>query len=360
MKIKASFFEVKKNLSIFWFQIKNKKSHIPDFNIGSNTFRVLIISYLIFLLFNIAISSSFDELNKKLVQNFLVFTPYLLVEIIILLISARIIKRLNAALAISYMFLSVFISSYITFSFASGNLILNMAGWEAFSLKFLQSLSILFFFIIYFDWKIRAMNPLEDIAKLSFLQSKMDPHFLFNCLNTVNYLIKKDPKTAQKMIVNLSDLIRVSLVQKELLPIITIEQELELVDKYLEIEKLRLCDRLVIEKEVENKTLKKEIPQFLIQPLIENAIKHGIQTTTQCHPIKLKVYCDLSDNLIVEIKNHYSNQVTLDIASNGISIKNLQERINLYYQGRGELRINQGTNEYHVYIKLPSKIIALY
>ncbi len=357
----SRFFDFKNKLKFFWFQIKNKKSNIPDFNEASNILRVFIISYLIFFLFNISLSASFDDLQKKLFQNFFLFTPYLLAEIILLIVSSKIIKKTSAAFSIGYMFFTVFLSSYLTFSFANNSLRLSALQLESFSLTFLQALSILFFFIIYFDWKIRAMNPLDDIAKISFLQSKMDPHFLFNCLNTVVYLIKNEPKLAQKMIVNLSDLIRVSLTQKDMMPIVAVERELELVDKYLEIEKIRLKDRLIFEKDIEEKILCWKIPQFLIQPLIENSIRHGIQTTATPKPIRLKIYSDLVDNLIIEIKNDFGVQDTENIyefASNGISLKNLKERIDLYYQGTGEMNIKKSPDEFYVYIKVPKSPIS--
>ncbi len=103
--------------------------------------------------------------------------------------------------------------------------------------KFVVSYGILFFFLIYFDWREKNVAPSNLMAKLIFLQSKMKPHFLFNTLTSVVALMKKDPDTAKKMLLNLSDLLRISIKEEEV-SMYTIKDELNLCKKYFEIEKI--------------------------------------------------------------------------------------------------------------------------
>lgn len=311
-------------------------------------------------MFNIALSSTFDEMVLNFSKNIFIFNCYLIIELLILIASTPIFKRLKPLSSIAYIFLTVFITNYLVFVIRSGQLVVEDRYMQSFILTAIESWAFTFLFILYFDWKKRIQNPIEDIAKINFLQSKMDPHFLFNCLNTVIYLIRKEPKLAQKMITNLSELIRASLNTKEIIPIVTIQQELYLVDKYLEIEKIRLEERLVIQRDIDEATKDFKIPQFLLQPLVENCVFHGVQTLVEPSPIRIRISTDSMGRLIIELKNNYSSKKDAIRNSNGISLRNVQERIDLYYQGRGEMKIvNEGEGSFYVYIRLPSAPIYI-
>lgn len=112
-------------------------------------------------------------------------------------------------------------------------------------------------------------------TRLQVLKMQLHPHFLFNTLNAISELVYKDPEAAEQMITNLSDLLRLSLdnvgVQE-----VPLQQELEFLKKYIEIEQTRFHDRLQIEMHIESDTLDATVPNMILQPLVENAIKHGI------------------------------------------------------------------------------------
>jgi two-component system, LytTR family, sensor kinase len=112
-------------------------------------------------------------------------------------------------------------------------------------------------------------------ARLQVLEMELQPHFLFNTLNTVSALVHRDPDAAERMIARLGDLLRLTLdhsAQQE----VTLEQELELLQRYLEIEQTRFRDRLTVNVEVEPAALSARVPRLLLQPIVENAIRHGI------------------------------------------------------------------------------------
>jgi two-component sensor histidine kinase len=129
----------------------------------------------------------------------------------------------------------------------------------------------------YRERELRASQLEARLAqtRLQVLKMQLHPHFLFNTLNAISELVYKDPEAAEQMITNLSDLLRLSLdnvgVQE-----VPLQQELEFLNKYIEIEQTRFHDRLQVELHIEPDTLDASVPNMILQPLVENAIKHGI------------------------------------------------------------------------------------
>ena len=112
-------------------------------------------------------------------------------------------------------------------------------------------------------------------SRLQVLKMQLHPHFLFNTLNAISELIYKDRESADRMIMNLSDLLRMSFENLEVQEI-SLKQELEFLEKYLEIEQMRFHDRLTVDMQIAPETLEASVPNMVLQPLVENAIKHGI------------------------------------------------------------------------------------
>src|SRR5688572_30525368 len=112
-------------------------------------------------------------------------------------------------------------------------------------------------------------------SRLQVLKMQLHPHFLFNTLNAISELIYKDPESADRMLTDLSDLLRLSFENLEVQEI-PLKQELEFLEKYLEIEQMRFQDRLTVEMNISSDALDASVPNMILQPLVENAIKHGI------------------------------------------------------------------------------------
>lgn len=152
--------------------------------------------------------------------------------------------------------------------------------------------------------KLRAAQLSIQLAQaqLAALKMQVHPHFLFNTLNSIAALMHKDIEAADRMIARLSDFLRMTLRSSNE-PIVTLEQELEFLKTYLEIEKVRFQERLSVEIEVEPEALEAQVPNLILQPLVENAVRHGLARQTSVG--RLSVYARrLRDRLEIRIKDN--------------------------------------------------------
>lgn len=220
-------------------------------------------------------------------------------------------------------------------------------------------LFLVFYLAFYKKLQIRRIQELrlkeEKIkAELSSLQSKMNPHFLFNSLNSISTLILKSPAAAEKMIEHLSLLLRYTLRNSQQ-NFVTLQEELNIVEKYLEIEKIRFQERLNYKIDFDNDLANVTIPPLTIQPLVENSIKHGIANLIEGGLIEIK--CSrVSKNLMVISVFDNGNGVSgkLENAKSGIGLKNIQERLKIIYGDDFEFEI-LSSNGFKVNIYIPLK-----
>jgi two-component sensor histidine kinase len=172
-------------------------------------------------------------------------------------------------------------------------------------------------------------------TRLKVLQMQLHPHFLFNTHNAIAELIHKNPDAAEKMVENLSDLLRMSL-NKLNVEEVSFQQELEFLNKYLEIEQTRFHDRLRIVKDIAPDTLDATVPNMILQPLIENAVKHGIAPLIEGGTIEIRSVRE-NGNLRVHICDDGIG-VSGEI-SEGIGISNTRSRLKQLYDDTYEFLI---------------------
>ena len=171
---------------------------------------------------------------------------------------------------------------------------------------------------------------------MKVLTEKLHPHFLFNTLNTIFSLIDINKKKAQNTIVDLSDLLREIIDLKED-NLITLDQELSLLKKYLDIKSIRFYDHLNINLDIEDGIENALIPSTIIQPLVENSIKHGYSLNHPQLDIDISIY-KKEKNLVIIIKNNGKKLETSlkNLQKQGIGIKNTIERLQILYKKKFE------------------------
>ncbi len=206
----------------------------------------------------------------------------------------------------------------------------------------------------YLQQQYRKQLALESAARLEALQARIRPHFLFNSMNVIASLTRIDAKKAETAIEDLSDLIRATLdINSELIPLRT---ELENGKKYLSIEKLRLGDRLKVEWQVDENCLSVMVPPLSVQPLLENAVYHGIQM--------------LPEGGVVEVKiNRQDGFLTIQVANpklkesvhkgHGIALNNIKQRLEVIFNGRAKLTRENLASEYKVSMTIPTKQLVV-
>jgi sensor histidine kinase YesM len=177
-------------------------------------------------------------------------------------------------------------------------------------------------------------------TRLKVLQMQLHPHFLFNTHNAIAELIHKDPATAEKMVENLSDLLRMSL-NKLRVEEVSLQQELEFLNKYLEIEQIRFHDRLKIKKDIAPDTLDAAVPNMILQPIIENAVKHGIAPLIEGGTIEIKTHRKNGD---LHLQINDDGVGISDKIIEGIGISNTRARLKqLYDDAHGiSIKSNKG------------------
>ena len=173
-------------------------------------------------------------------------------------------------------------------------------------------------------------------SKIKALQSQLQPHFLFNALNDISSLMDIDVQKSQEAIADLSEMLRKTLSIKDV-KLISLEEELSLLKKYLAIEELRYGEKLNYEIEVANGLLLEKIPPLLLQPIVENSIKHGFSYDHDSLSITIKITVS-QKSLILEIANDGQNlKQKTPVFGNGIS--NILERVDTLYQGNYSFEI---------------------
>ncbi len=178
-------------------------------------------------------------------------------------------------------------------------------------------------------------QALLEKSKLQSLKNQLNPHFLFNALHSVNTLITTDAQKASDMIIKISGLLRSMLAMNERHEH-TLQEEVDFVNQYLEIEAERFKDRLLIEIDVETSVRSFVIPTMTLQPLVENAFKHGISKLPGNST--LRIHVNREDNLLKLLVSNDLPENGISIQKQGIGLENLESRLNSYFQQRAELK----------------------
>jgi len=203
--------------------------------------------------------------------------------------------------------------------------------------------------LAYFDYRSRRFSPALTEARLMALTARIRPHFLFNCLNGVLGVIRSDPRRAERALEELADLFRT--LMRENRDLVPLGAELDLCERYVDLESLRLGERLSVRWELEHCPRDALVPPLMLQPLIENAVYHGVEPASGAGEIlvsiarrggevRIKV-----DNPIDDVERHH--------AGNRMALDNIRERLVLFFDLEASLETDTSGGRYRVLIRLP-------
>jgi hypothetical protein len=239
-------------------------------------------------------------------------------------------------------------------SFFKSRFVLNVGNF--FVLFFLWN--TLYFAVNTFEnWKKEEIQNLELRAakteiELNSFKSQMNPHFMFNSLNSIRALVDEDPNKAKQAITMLSGIMRNNLLlgKKQ---IVSLREELDLVEKYLSIEQIRFEERLKIEYDINPDTLSCDIPPFMLQTIVENGIKHGVSKIIAGGLIK--IICK-KQNGFFEIEVINSGEYRPDNDREGFGLANTKKRLELIYSGKANFEIANDGNFVVTKLSIPTNL----
>ena len=199
--------------------------------------------------------------------------------------------------------------------------------------------------------EIKLRSTLQN-TEIDLLRSKLNPHFLFNSLNSLNALIQTEPENASRMLLQLSDFLRFS-IEKDKQEKIGLKEEVENLDRYMAIEQVRFGDRLKFVRIIKEETMPLKLPAMLLQPLLENAIKYGLSSKLGDVNIKIEAK-EGGGNLLLEISNVYDSSVSVRKGS-GQGIDNVCKRLEIIYKKAADFQIEKTDHLFKVKILIPQE-----
>lgn len=329
----------------------------------------LVIGWIVLVNAHVYILNRFDfplsiTIGDSLISNTLLLLASLMVlniskyylptayQFVGIILSALILSLLW--LFISNSFLKIIFTGEVAFlSFLKNSLLIRI------TYAFIILLVVTTASVLWYNWQERQkeaqrkadVEALSKEAELFKLRQQLQPHFLFNSLNSINALIGLDPGQARKMVQQLSDFLRGTL-RKDEGQMVTLEEEIKHLNLYLEIEKVRFGNRLQTHIEMCEPCKESLVPALLLQPIVENAIKFGLYDTTgQTH---ITIDCVLENKeLVISIKNPYDPQTSVPKKGTGFGLSSIKRRLYLLFARNDLLTTAAQENIFETIIKIP-------
>ena len=330
-----------------WLGLAAGQSLLIHFGYGSRTEVAIadgLVSMIIFGLLGLAIWFPVRYLRRDDKQSYTSIFNALLtgtLTLMVWLLGSRVLVRTMVAEKIDY---DIFWHSVLAFRATAGTLLYFM----------IILVYYLFLSATRLAEKAARQAQLEAQVRegeLKMLRSQINPHFLFNRLNSASSLTVTDPLRAREMIVKLSDFMRYSLSARNEQPV-TLQSEMESLRLYLQIEKVRFGDRLLIEEDISPDCLPALMPGMLLQPLYENAVKHGVYESTEEVVIRTNARKE-NDIVIISVSNNVDTDSVVTRKGAGIGLKNVSSRLELFFGEMADININRTEESFTVVVRFP-------
>jgi two-component system, LytTR family, sensor histidine kinase AlgZ len=332
-------------------------ARLPDFcNLGV-IWRVLVIVNLLVLAAAVVRSDVPRLINidgSNILQQFLLISivaqPAIILSLVLCCGLKKLIGKLTYWRGVSVIFTLEGAISLVFYEVHRSLAAILPAGEQVSPLQFI------FFFVVvtavvlyYFDLRARSLAPAITEARLQALQARIRPHFLFNSINAVLSLIRAEPRRAERMLEDMAELFRVLMADnRQLKPL---ADEVELCRRYLEIEQIRLGERLKVEWRNDNMPADALVPPLILQPLIENAVYHGIEPREGVGVLTIDIAAN-GKQLNIALTNPFHSRST-HVSGNRMAIANIRERLQLHFDAEASLNANVVNQQYIVTINMP-------
>jgi two-component system sensor histidine kinase AlgZ len=198
--------------------------------------------------------------------------------------------------------------------------------------------------------RARGRTPAATTARLAELQARIRPHFLFNTLNSAIALVRAEPRKAERLLEDLSDLFRYALAEQG--QSVTLADEIALAQRYLAIEQVRFGDRIQLEWSLDARADNARLPPLLLQPLVENAVKHGVEPSDSGARIRVSTQ-RRGSTVVIKVSNTVSQQATGTSPGSGLALNNVRERLSLLHDVQGQFHSGLKNGVFQVRIEVP-------
>jgi two-component system sensor histidine kinase AlgZ len=321
---------------------------LPDLRNLGVIARILLGVHLLALGAAIVAEPTWSQALMHLTRMAALLEPLLLLSIVALYLGAPWLARLPYAhgcamvLLIEVALAAVVHALVAQTDLAPGNLSRTLALTAGTALGLLA----------YFRLRARAFSPALAEARLQALQARIRPHFLFNSLNAVLSLVRRDPRRAEQALEDLADLFRELMADGR--RFVRLADEIALLERYAGIEKLRLGERLRIVWELDGAPSDALLPPMVLQPLLENAVYHGVETATGASEVVVRIG-RRGDRVLAEIESPFRGDALAQRAGNRMALENIRERLRLFFDAEARLDSVVEGNCYRVQIEMPYK-----
>jgi len=333
---------------------------LPDFRNLGVWLRVLLVTNALAALFCCAANRHWHELPDEFVQLAASVEPPLIASLVMLYLLQRLLERLSYGRGILFVVGSVLA---VTAAFHALGVVpaVTQTGSAGLARALLWAALCSGALLYYFNICARLHSPALAEARLFALTARIRPHFLFNALNAVLGVIRSDPRRAEVALEELADLFRV--LMRDNRELVRLSDEIALARQYLDLERLRLGERLQVKWDIESCPPDALLPPLMLQPLLENAVYHGIEPAEQPGEISIG-FARRGEELRIELSNPFDPK-TPPHAGNQMALANIRERLMLFFdlEARLETEIVGATTttsqRYVVRIVLPYRRSAV-
>ncbi|MCG6932716.1 MAG: histidine kinase [Gallionella sp.] len=332
---------------------QNTRQHgLPNFGNLGTLLRILIICNSLALLQAIIMSDSWLDVAQQMLQINTLLTPVLLSSMLLLWLIQPWLNRISyryGTLAVMMLVVTVSVSIY----HFGGELYRPPERIDSyFDLVRCGLLSAVVCGVLLFYFRLRSKmlsRALSD-ARLQVLRARIRPHFLFNTINAVLGIVRTKPKQAEAALEDMADLFRMAMSDaQDLVPLGT---EIQLSKQYLALEQLRMGDRLSVNWHIRDVPDELLIPPLLLQPLLENAVYHGIEPLTEGGSINVTLNRN-ADRLRLKIENPCPECADLSHQGNRVALRNIRERLDLLFDVEASYQVESGKDFYRVEVIFP-------
>jgi two-component system sensor histidine kinase AlgZ len=325
---------------------------LPNFRNLGTLLRILLISIGLALLQAIILANAWSDVAQRMVQISMLLTPVLLTSLLLLWLAQSWLNQLSywrGVLSVTGLVVVLTLSIY----YLGGEIYRPLDENDSYfdEVKYaLLSMMVCAILLLYFRLRTVVLSHALNDARLQILRARIRPHFLFNTINAVLGIVRTQPRQAETALEDMADLFRMAMSDaRDLVPL---QKEIQLSKQYIALEQLRIGERLQVDWQMQSLPEDALVPQLLLQPLLENAVYHGIEPLTQGGCINITLSSN-GDELQIKVENPCLQRSEGRHRGNKVALLNIRERLDLLFDVEARYQVESGKDFYRVEIALP-------